>query len=73
MQNKLRELRKSKGLTQVKLAQKSGVNRTIIARYETGQKGLNQKNLIRIADALDVTVDAVLNGGQTDGTASQCG
>lgn len=73
MQNKLRELRKSKGLTQVKLAQKSGVNRTIIARYETGQKGLNQKNLIRIADALDVTVDAVLNGGQTDGAASQCG
>jgi len=70
MQNGLRELRKQNGLTQEKLAQKSGVNRTIIARYETGRNRLSEKNLIRIADALHVSVDKVLKGGQTDGAAS---
>ena len=70
MQNKLRELRKSKRWTQAKLAEESGVNRTIIARYETGQTGMNQKNLIRIAGALNVPVDEVLKGGQADGATA---
>ena len=68
--NNLRELRKNKGLTQFKLAQKSGVNRTIIARYETGRTGMSEKNLIRVAGALGVPVDEVMKGGQADGAAS---
>ena len=70
MQNRLRELRKINGLTQAKLAQKSGVHRTIIARYETGRNGLSEKNLLKLAGALNVPVDDLLNGGQKDGTAS---
>ena len=70
MQNRLRELRKSKRWTQARLAEESGVNRTIIARYETGQTGMNQKNLIRIAGALNVPVDDVLKGGQADGATA---
>lgn len=73
MQNRLRELRKSKGLTQGLLARKSGVHRTSIARYETGRISMSTKNLVKIAEALEVPVDAVLNGGQTDGTTSKCG
>lgn len=70
MRNRLRELRKRNGLTQVELSRKSGVNRTIIARYETGCMGMSEKNLIRIAGALGVPVDDVMKGGQTDGAAS---
>lgn len=69
MQNRLRELRKNQGLTQEQLSQKSGVHRTSIARYETGRNGMSEKNLVRIAGALNVTVDKVLNGGQADGKA----
>lgn len=70
MQNRLRELRKSKGMTQGLLSLKSGVHRTSIARYETGRNGMSEKNLIRLANALNVSVDEILKGGQTDGAAS---
>lgn len=40
MQNRLRELRKSKGMTQGLLSLKSGVHRTSIERYETGRNGI---------------------------------
>lgn len=73
MQNRLRELRKINGLTQDQLSRKSGVHRTSIARYETGKNGLSEKNLIRIARALNVPVDDVMKGGQADGPAAQCG
>ena len=73
MQNGLRELRKLSGLTQDQLSRKSGVHRTSIARYETGRNGMSEKNLIRIAGALNVPVDDILRGGHIDGAAAQCG
>ena len=68
MQNRLRELRKSNGLTQVRLAEKANVNRTVIARFETGKTGLSTKNLAKIAKVLDCSMEDILKGGQTDGT-----
>lgn len=73
MQNRLRELRNKCGLTQEQLSRKSGVHRTSIARYETGKNGMSEKNLVRIAGALNVPVDDVLKGGQNDGASAQCG
>ena len=73
MQNGLRELRKNKGWTQVELSKKSGVNRTIIARDETGKNGLSAKNMIRIAGALNVPVDELLKGGRANGEIAECG
>ena len=70
MQNRLREIRKGKGLTQMMLAQKSGVHRTSIARYETGRNGLSEKNMLRLSWALGVSVDELLKGGKNDGAAS---
>lgn len=69
MQNRLRELRKSKGWTQAKLAEKSGVHRTCIARYETGITGMSERNLIRISGALKVPVDEIVRR-TADGAAS---
>ena len=70
MQNRLREIRKNQGLTQAELSAKSGVHRTSIARYETGRNGMSEKNMIRIAGALNVSVDAMLNGGHSDGATA---
>ena len=70
MENNLRQLRKSSGLTQVRLAQKAHVSRSVIARFETGRTELSTKNLTKIAKALDCSMEEIVNGGQADGAAS---
>lgn len=70
MENRLRTLRRAKGLTQVRLAQKANVCRSVIARCETGKTSLSARNLKKIATALDASMDEILEGGQTDGAAS---
>lgn len=73
MENTLRTLRKINGLTQVRLAQKANVSRSVIARFETGRTELSTKNLSKIADALDCSMEDILKGGQTDGKIAECG
>lgn len=70
MENGLRKLRKSSGLTQVRLAEKAHVPRSVIARFETGRTELSTKNLSKIADALDCSMEEILKGGRSDGEAS---
>lgn len=60
MENRLRALRKSNGLTQVRLAEKANVSRSVIARFETGRTELSTKNLSKIAEALDCTMEEII-------------
>jgi ribosome-binding protein aMBF1 (putative translation factor) len=46
------ELRENHGLTQVELAQRSGINQADISRIERGSAMPNERTLIRIAEAL---------------------
>ena len=71
MENGLRKLRKINGLTQVRLAQKANVPRSVIARFETGRTELSTKNLMRLAGALDCSMEEILKGGPEDGTVAQ--
>ena len=74
MENRLRKLRKINGLTQVRLAEKANVSRSVIARYETGRTELSTKNLSKIADALDCSMEEILKGGgRPNGEAAKCG
>ena len=73
MENGLRTLRKTNGLTQVRLAEMANVSRSVIARYETGRTELSTKNLSKIASALDCSMEEILKGGHSDGAAAQCG
>lgn len=57
---KLRKVRKALGLTQRRLAILSGVDRVSIARYETGRVSPNIRNLTKLADALGVPVDELV-------------
>ena len=70
MENRLRTLRKAKGLTQGRLAQKANVCRSVIARCETGKTTLSTRNLQKLAAALDSSMDEIMGGGQADGAAS---
>jgi len=70
VENRLRTLRKSNGLTQVRLAEKARVPRSVIARFETGRTDLSTKSLMKIAEALDCSMEEILKGGRSDGEAS---
>ena len=54
---KLQLLRKNKGLTQEELAEKTGVSRQAVAKWEAGQVYPDIFNLIQISNLMNVSVD----------------
>lgn len=60
MGNKIRELRKERGMTQEELAQKSGLSRQTIISIENGSnENALTGTLAAIAEALGTTVDKI--------------
>lgn len=57
---RLRELRKEKGISQLKLAMALDTTQNTISRYETGAHDPGIKELIRIADYFEVSIDYLL-------------
>jgi transcriptional regulator with XRE-family HTH domain len=55
---RLRELRTEVGLTQVQLAEKAGVKRDAVARWERGNREPSWSNVVALADALGVSTEA---------------
>ena len=51
---KLRDLRKSRGLSQLDIEISSGVNRTEISKIENGLKNIEFITIVKLAIALDV-------------------
>ena len=59
--DKIKEIREEKGITQYRLAQLTGINRTTIKRYEENYiKKISLDNLIKICNALGVDVKEIL-------------
>lgn len=58
---KLTALRKQKGLTQMDLAEKLGVSRQAISRWEVGTAAPSTDNLKTLSDLYGVPVDYLLN------------
>lgn len=61
---RLKELRKSKNISQLKLALDLNTNQNTISRYETGEREPGIAELIKIAGYFNVSVDYLL--GITD-------
>lgn len=53
---KIRDIRLQKGMTQQQLADKLGVKQCTVSDYETGRVDLTLPKLVRIAEALGVTI-----------------
>lgn len=60
MQNRLRELRLDKGLTQASIAKGFGVTQQAISLYEQGRREMKLETLKKIADFFNVPVDYLL-------------
>ena len=64
---RLKAIRKRRSLTQVELAERLGIHPSLISQYECGYLRLHGALLIRLAQALQTTPDAILG---TEGTAA---
>ena len=58
---KVREERLKKGLSQEDLASKANVHRTYIGMIERGEKNITLLNIKKIAIALDLQINQLLN------------
>lgn len=54
--DRLRALRERRGITQEQLAALAGVSQPLISFAESGRRGISHAMLIRLADALRVSV-----------------
>lgn len=57
---RLKEIRKSKGISQLKMAMDLNTNQNTISRYETGEREPGINELIKIADYFNISVDYLL-------------
>ena len=57
---RLKELRKKKGLSQLRLATELNTTQNTISRYETGEREPGIDELIKIADYFNVSVDFLI-------------
>jgi transcriptional regulator with XRE-family HTH domain len=60
--DRIRGVRRERGLTQDELAVAVGVSRSAVAQWETGRSGQLSANLSRIAGALGTGVEYLLHG-----------
>ena len=67
---RIRELRKERGLNQDQLAELASLNRVTVAKYESGRVEPGAQALSRIADALEVSADTLL--GRSDEVPAVC-
>ena len=57
---KIREARKSLGMSQDDLASKLGVSKVTICWYETGERTPSLKHFLELADILNLTLDEIV-------------
>jgi transcriptional regulator with XRE-family HTH domain len=57
---RLKQIRKAKGISQIKLAMDLNTNQNTISRYETGEREPGISELIKIADYFNVSIDYLL-------------
>jgi transcriptional regulator with XRE-family HTH domain len=65
----LRFYRDRRRLTQTELGNRSGIAPAAISHFETGQRVPSLESLVKLADALDVPVDALLGRATSNATA----
>ncbi len=57
---RLKELRKTRAISQLKLAMDLGLTQNSISRYESGSREADYKTLIALAEYFNVSIDYLL-------------
>ena len=60
MEFRLKELRKARNISQLKLAMDLNMNQNTISRYENLEREADYKTLVKLADYFDVSIDCLL-------------
>ena len=61
MGEKIKELREIKGISQYRLAELTGINRSTINRYENGSiQKISFDNLLKICEALEIDIKEII-------------
>ena len=60
MENNLRKLRKERGLTQISLQMKTGIEQALLSKFETGERVPPTDVLLILADFYGVSIDYIL-------------
>lgn len=60
MENRLKELRKIKGITQIALQMQTGIEQALISKFESGERTPPTETLIILADFYNVSIDYIL-------------
>ena len=60
MQNRLKELRKSRGYTQISLQMQTGIEQALLSKFENGERVPPTETLLRLAEFYDVSIDYIL-------------
>jgi transcriptional regulator with XRE-family HTH domain len=58
--NRLRQLRKSKGYTQVRVQMETGIEQALLSKYENAERVPPTETLVKLADYYNVSVDYLL-------------
>lgn len=60
MQNRLKELRKSRGYTQVSLQMQTGIEQALLSKFENAERIPPTETLLRLAEFYNVSIDYIL-------------
>ena len=66
----LKRLRELRELTQAELGRRAGMGSASVSHFETGQRVPSLDSMVRLADALEVSVDALLGRQTVESSAS---
>lgn len=57
---RVREMRKSKGISQERLAEMAGIDRSYMGNIERGEKNVTLKKAYEICDALEIEIQVLI-------------
>ena len=60
MRNRLKELRKSRGYTQISLQMQTGIEQALLSKFENGERIPPTETLVRLAEFYNVSIDYIL-------------
>jgi transcriptional regulator with XRE-family HTH domain len=60
MRNRLKELRKSRGYTQISLQMQTGIEQALLSKFENAERVPPTETLVRLAEFYNVSIDYIL-------------
>jgi len=60
MQNRLKELRTSRGYTQISLQMQTGIEQALLSKFENSERTPPTETLLRLAEFYNVSIDYIL-------------